>query len=57
MGLQQHHAFVEVEINDFHGYMAIDTGAELAGVDSSLAPKLKAPFISPGSDTSMLRGG
>lgn len=33
---------MEVEINDFHGYMAIDTGAELAGVDSSLAPKLKA---------------
>jgi hypothetical protein len=40
--MQQYHPVVEVEINGFHGYMALDTGAEYASVDNSLAPKLKA---------------
>jgi predicted aspartyl protease len=37
-----HNCLVEVEINEFAGTMFLDTGASLAGLDSRVAPKIKA---------------
>lgn len=37
-----HDCLVEIEINDAAGYMFIDTGATLAGVDERFIPKMKA---------------